>query len=44
MTVPGGPTGTVANASTTDLVVSQNGASGAARFLFDTPLGFIAVG
>jgi uncharacterized protein (TIGR03118 family) len=36
VTVPGGPTGTVANPSTVDFVISQNGASGAARFLFDT--------
>ena len=33
---PGGPTGTVADGSTTDFAVSQNGKSGAARFLFDT--------
>jgi len=39
--VPGGPTGTVANPTTTDFVVSQNGASGAARFLFDTAGGQI---
>ena len=36
VTVAGGPTGTVANSSTTDFAVSQNGVSGAARFLFDT--------
>jgi len=36
VTVAGGPTGTIANASTTDFPVSQNGVSGAARFLFDT--------
>ncbi len=41
VTVPGGPTGTAANPSTTDFVVSQNGASGAARFLFDTASGQI---
>jgi uncharacterized protein (TIGR03118 family) len=41
VTVPGGPTGTVANPGTTDFVVSQNGASGAARFLFDTASGQI---
>jgi uncharacterized protein (TIGR03118 family) len=36
VTVPGGPTGTVANSNTADFVVSQNGASSSARFLFDT--------
>ena len=36
VTVPGGPTGTVANPSTTDFAVSQGSATGAARFLFDT--------
>jgi uncharacterized protein (TIGR03118 family) len=41
VTVPGGPTGTVANASTTDFTISQNGASGASRFLFDTASGQI---
>jgi uncharacterized protein (TIGR03118 family) len=41
VTVPGGPTGTIANPSTTDFVLSQNGASGAARFLFDTASGQI---
>jgi uncharacterized protein (TIGR03118 family) len=39
VTVPGGPTGTVANSSTTDFAVSQNGVSAAARFLFDTQAG-----
>jgi uncharacterized protein (TIGR03118 family) len=39
VTVPGGPTGTVANPTTTDFVISQNGASGAARFLFVTEAG-----
>jgi uncharacterized protein (TIGR03118 family) len=34
--VPGGPTGTVANSSTSDFPVTQNGVSGASRFLFDT--------
>src|SRR5215470_10606621 len=34
--IQGGPTGTVANASTTDFAISQNGVSGASRFLFDT--------
>jgi len=41
VTVPGGPTGTVANPSTTDFAVSQGSASGAARFLFDTQAGTI---
>jgi uncharacterized protein (TIGR03118 family) len=41
VTVPGGPTGTVANSSTTDFPVSQNGVSGASRFLFDTAAGQI---
>ena len=36
VTVPGGPTGTVANSNTADFVVSQNGVSSSARFLFDT--------
>jgi len=36
VTVPGGPTGTVFNGAATDFVVSQNGKSGAARFLFST--------
>jgi uncharacterized protein (TIGR03118 family) len=39
--VPGAPTGTVFNASTTDFVVSQNGKSGAARFLFATEGGTV---
>jgi uncharacterized protein (TIGR03118 family) len=39
--VPGAPTGTVFNGSTTDFVVSQNGKSGAARFLFATEAGTI---
>jgi uncharacterized protein (TIGR03118 family) len=34
--VPGGPTGTVANPSTTDFAVSAAGVTGASRFLFDT--------
>jgi uncharacterized protein (TIGR03118 family) len=42
VTVSGGPTGTVANPGTTDFVVSQNGVSGAARFLFDTASGQIS--
>jgi uncharacterized protein (TIGR03118 family) len=41
VTVPGGPTGTVANPSTTAFAVSQNGVSGASRFLFDTASGQI---
>jgi uncharacterized protein (TIGR03118 family) len=41
VTVAGGPTGTVANPSTTDFAVSQNGVSGASRFLFDTASGQI---
>jgi len=39
--VPGAPTGTVFNGSATDFVVSQNGKSGAARFLFATEAGKI---
>jgi uncharacterized protein (TIGR03118 family) len=39
--VPGAPTGTVFNGSATDFVVSQNGKSGAARFLFSTEGGTI---
>jgi uncharacterized protein (TIGR03118 family) len=39
--VPGGPTGTVFNGTSTDFVVSQNGVSGAARFLFATQAGTI---
>jgi uncharacterized protein (TIGR03118 family) len=39
--VPGGPTGTVFNGSTTDFVVSQAGKSGPARFLFATEAGTI---
>jgi uncharacterized protein (TIGR03118 family) len=41
VTVAGGPTGTVFNPSSTDFPVAQNGASGAARFLFDTQAGTI---
>jgi hypothetical protein len=41
VTVAGGPTGTVFNGSTTDFVVTQNGKSGAARFLFATEAGKI---
>jgi uncharacterized protein (TIGR03118 family) len=36
VTVPGGPTGTVANSNTAAFVVSQNGVSSSSRFLFDT--------
>ncbi len=39
--VAGGPTGTVFNGSATDFVVSQDGKSGAARFLFATEAGTI---
>ena len=41
VTVAGGPTGTVFNGSTTDFAVTQNGVSGAARFLFSTRAGTI---
>jgi uncharacterized protein (TIGR03118 family) len=41
VSVPGAPTGTVFNGSATDFVVSQNGKSGAARFLFATEGGTI---
>ena len=41
VSVPGGPTGTVFNGKSTDFVVSQNGKSGAARFLFATEAGTI---
>jgi uncharacterized protein (TIGR03118 family) len=39
--VAGGPSGTVFNGSATDFVVSQNGKSGPARFLFATEAGTI---
>jgi uncharacterized protein (TIGR03118 family) len=39
--VAGGPSGTVFNGSATDFVVSQNGTSGPARFLFATEAGTI---
>ena len=39
--VAGGPTGTVFNGSATDFVVSQNGKSGAARFLFANEAGMV---
>jgi uncharacterized protein (TIGR03118 family) len=41
VTVAGGPTGTIFNGSATDFVVTQNGKSGAARFLFATKAGTI---
>jgi uncharacterized protein (TIGR03118 family) len=41
VSVPGSPTGTVFNGTATDFVVSQNGSSGAARFLFSTESGTI---
>jgi uncharacterized protein (TIGR03118 family) len=41
VSVPGGPTGTVFNGSSTDFVVSQSGKSGSARFLFATEAGQI---
>jgi len=39
--VAGGPTGTVFNGKSTDFVVSQNGKSGFARFLFATEAGTV---
>ena len=39
--VPGGPSGTIFNGSAADFVISQNGKSGAARFLFSTEGGMI---
>jgi uncharacterized protein (TIGR03118 family) len=39
--VPGAPTGTVFNGNAADFVVSENGKSGAARFLFATEAGTI---
>jgi uncharacterized protein (TIGR03118 family) len=41
VSVPGSPTGTVFNGVATDFVVSANGKSGAARFLFSTEGGKI---
>lgn len=41
VTVAGGPTGTVFNGNASDFVVTQNGVSGAARFLFSTQAGTI---
>jgi uncharacterized protein (TIGR03118 family) len=42
VTVAGGPTGTVFNGNANAFVVSQNGKSGSARFLFATQAGTIA--
>jgi uncharacterized protein (TIGR03118 family) len=39
--VPGGPTGAVFNGAATDFVITQNGKSGPARFLFATEGGMI---
>jgi uncharacterized protein (TIGR03118 family) len=39
--VPGGPTGTVFNGNPADFIVTQNGKSGAARFLFATEAGTV---
>jgi uncharacterized protein (TIGR03118 family) len=41
VTVPSGPTGTVANTNTADFVIGQGSASSSARFLFDTEAGTI---
>jgi uncharacterized protein (TIGR03118 family) len=41
VSVPGGPTGTVFNGNAADFVVSQNGVSGAARFLFANESGMV---
>ena len=41
VTVPGGPTGTVFNGTAADFVVTQNGKTGSARFLFATEGGMI---
>jgi len=41
VSVPGSPTGTVFNGSGSDFVVSQDGSSGASRFLFSTESGTI---
>jgi uncharacterized protein (TIGR03118 family) len=41
VSVPGGPTGTVYNGTAADFVVSQNGKSGSAKFLFATEGGMI---
>src|SRR4029453_4024088 len=39
--VPGGPTAPVLNGPAADFIVSQDGKSGSARFLFDTEAGTI---
>ena len=41
VTVPGGPTGTVANTSATDFPISQGSVTGVSRFLFATEAGTI---
>ena len=41
VSVPGAPTGTIFNGSPTDFLVTQNGKTGAARFLFSTEGGTI---
>jgi uncharacterized protein (TIGR03118 family) len=41
VTVAGGPTGTVFNGNAADFVISQNGKSAAARFLFATEAGTV---
>ena len=41
VSVPGGPTGTVFNGNAADFAVTQNGKTGAARFLFSTEGGTI---
>ena len=41
VSVPGGPTGTVFNGTAADFVVTDNGKSGSARFLFATQAGKI---
>ncbi len=41
VSVPGGPTGTVFNGNAADFAVTQNGKTGAARFLFSTEGGMI---
>jgi uncharacterized protein (TIGR03118 family) len=41
VSVPGGPTGIVFNGNGNDFVVSQNGKSGSARFLFATEAGTV---
>jgi len=41
VSVPGGPSGTVFNGTAADFVVTQNGKTGSARFLFSTEAGMI---